>query len=118
MAAWVNRITNEVIEAADTGPLSQEWFRDHRCLLRRSRVEELAEDAGTETVFLCGLVQNDEDLWDLFDAKICLILDEITIRERIERRSENPFGRAPAELEAVLRINDSLVAKYAALAAA
>jgi broad-specificity NMP kinase len=108
MAAWVNMITNDVIEAVDPGPLSREWFRDHRWLLRRSRVEELAEEAGTQTVFLCGLVQNDEDLWDLFDAKICLILDETTIRERIGRRSDNPFGKAPAELDAIVRINDLL----------
>jgi hypothetical protein len=85
MAAWLNTSSNEVIEAVDAGPLSHEWFRDHRWLLRRSRVEELAEAAGTESVFLCGLVQNDDELWDLFDVKICLILDETTIRERIEK---------------------------------
>ena len=117
IAAWVNTITNEVIEAVDAGPLSQEWFRDHRWLLRRSRVEELAKDAGTQTVFLCGLAQNDEEFWDLFDAKICLILDETTIRGRIGQRSDNPFGKAPVELEAVLRINGPLVAKYTALGA-
>ena len=117
MAAWVNTSTDEVIDALDAGPLSQAWFEDHRWLLRRSRVQELAEDAGTQTTFLCGLVQNDEELWDLFDVKICLILDEPTIRERLGQRSGNPFGRAPAELEAILRINGPLVAKYTALGA-
>ena len=117
MAAWVNTSTDEVIDALDAGPLSQAWFEDHRWLLRRSRVQELAEDAGTQTTFLCGLVQNDEELWDLFDVKICLILDEPTIRERLWQRSDNPFGRAPAELEAILRINAPLVAKYTALGA-
>ena len=117
MAAWVNTSTDEVIDALDAGPLSQAWFEDHRWLLRRSRVQELAEDAGTQTTFLCGLVQNDEELWDLFDVKICLILDDPTIRERLGQRSGNPFGRAPAELEAILRINGPLVAKYTALGA-
>ena len=116
MAAWVNRHTDQVIDAVDTGPLSQHWFRDHRWTLLRSRVEELAGATRAQTVFSWnGLVQNDEELWDLFDVKICLILDDTTIRERLAQRSGNPFGKAPAELEAVLRFNGLLVAKYTAL---
>jgi hypothetical protein len=116
MAVWVSTNTGQVIHA-DTGRLSQDWFRDHRWILMRSRVEELADAARTQTVFLCGLVQNDEELWDLFDVKICLILDDATIRERLAQRSGNPFGKAPAELEVVLEFNGPLVAKYAAIGA-
>jgi thymidylate kinase len=50
-------------------------------------------------------------------VKICLILDGATIRERLGQRTENPFGKAPDELKAVLRINASFVAKYATLGA-
>jgi hypothetical protein len=117
MAVWVNRNTDQVIHAFDTGGLSQDWFKDHRWILMRSRVEELAGAARTQTAFLCGLVQNDEELWDLFDVKICLVLDDTTIRERLVQRSENPFGKAPAELDTVLRFNGPLVAKYTALGA-
>ena len=117
MAVWVDEETGETTRAVDAGHLSRDWFRDHRWLLMRPRVEELAAAAGTETSFLCGLVQNDEELWDLFHVKICLILDDTTIRERLARRRDNPFGRGPAELEAVLRFNGPLVAKYNALGA-
>ncbi len=117
MAAWVHVVTGEVTHAVDTVRLSQDWFEDHRWLLMRTQVEELASAARSQAIFLCGLVQNDEELWDLFDAKICLVLDDATIRERLARRAGNPFGRAPAELEAVLRFNGPLVAKYAALGA-
>ena len=110
----MNRNTHQVIHAVDTGRLSQDWFKDHRWILIQSHVDELAGIAKTQTVFLCGMVQNDEELWDLFDVKVCLILDDTTIREHAQR-SDNPFGKAPAELEAVLRINGPLVAKYAAL---
>ena len=117
LAGWVNKNTGQVIRALDAGNLSQDWFKEHRWLLLRPRVEELATAARTEASFLCGLVQNDEDLWDLFDLKICLILDDATIGQRLARRRGNPFGRAPAELEAVLRFNGPLVAKYTALGA-
>ena len=115
MAVWVNRKTGHAIHAVDSGPLSRDWFRDHRWILDRSLVEELAGAASTQTIFLCGLVQNDEELWD--DVKICLLLDETTIRERLSQRSGNPFGKAPAEFEAVLGFNAPLVTKYTALGA-
>jgi hypothetical protein len=117
MAVWVNRKTEQVIPVVDIGRLSHEWFRDHKWILMRSLVEELAGTSGAQTTFLCGLVENDEELWDLFDVKICLILDATTIRERLARRSGNLFGKAPAELEAVLRYNGPLIDKYIALGA-
>jgi adenylate kinase family enzyme len=117
MAVWVNTKTGQVIHAVDAGRLSPDWFRDHRWTLMRSRVEELAGASRTRTAFLCGLVQNDEELWDLFEVKICLILDDATILERLVQRSGNPFGKAPAELDVVLRFNGPLIAKYTALGA-
>ncbi len=116
-AAWVHRTTGEVTSAADTGPLNQEWFRDHQWLLLRSRVEALIESAEGRPAFLCGMAQNDEELWDLFDVAVCLTLDDATIRKRVALRRGNPFGKAPAEIEAIQAINGPLTAKYAAIGA-
>jgi dephospho-CoA kinase len=117
MAVWENRTTGDFIRAEEAGRVSQRWFADHRWVLPRSRVEDVARTATAQSVFLCGLVQNDEELWDLFDVTICLVLDDVTIRERIARRTGNPFGKAPAELEAILAINGPLVARYTDLGA-
>jgi hypothetical protein len=46
-----------------------------------------------------------------------LILKDVRIQERLAQTSGNPFGKAPAELEAILRFNGPLVAKYTALGA-
>jgi hypothetical protein len=116
-AAWVNRTTGEMTNATDTGPLNQEWFRDHQWLLLRSRVEALIESAEGRPAFLCGMAQNDEELWDLFDVGVCLTLDDATIRKRVALRQGNPFGKASAEIQAIQAINDPLNAKYAALGA-
>jgi hypothetical protein len=102
-AVWVSRDTDQVIHAVDTGRQSQDRFRDHRWILIRSRVEELAGAARTQTVFVCGLVQNDEDVWDHFDVKICWVLDDTTIRKRLAQGRGNPFGKGPAEMEVVLQ---------------
>lgn len=115
--AWVNRTTGEVINAADTGPLNGDWFRDHQWLLLRSRVERLVKSSEGRPSFLCGMAQNDAELWDLFDVKVCLTLDDATILKRLVLRRGNPFGKAPAEIEAILAINGPLTAKYATLGA-
>jgi hypothetical protein len=64
------------------------------------------------------VVQGSPAASHLIDVKICLFLHETAIRERIEKRSDNPFGRAPAEPKAILHIDGPLVAKYSALGAA
>ena len=71
----MNKNTGQVIRAVDAGNLSQDWFKEHRWLLCGHASKSSRTAARTEASFLCGLVQNDEDLWDLFDLKICLILD-------------------------------------------
>lgn len=116
-AAWVHRTTGEVTGAAETGPLNREWFRDHQWLLLRSGVEALIESAEGRPTFLCGMAQNDEELWDLFDVGVCLTLDDATIRKRVALRRGNPFGKAPAEIQAIQAINGPLTAKYVALGA-
>jgi len=93
MAVWVNRNTDQFIQAVDTGRLSQDWFRDNSWVLMRSRVEDLVGAARTQTAFLCGLVESDEELWDRFDVKICLILDDTMIRERLAPSPPSPDGR-------------------------
>ena len=116
-AAWVHRTTGEVTNAADTGRPNQEWFRNNQWVLLRSRVEALIESAERRPAFLCGMAQNDEELWDLFEVAVCLTLDDATIRKWLAQRRGNPFGKAPAEIEAILAINGPLTAKYAAIGA-
>jgi broad-specificity NMP kinase len=74
----------------------------HAYRLRRDRVEELHAKARDMTVFLFGTVDNELEVWDLFDRVVCLVIEEATLRYRLATRTTSDFGKASHELEAVL----------------
>ena len=54
---------------------------------------------------------------DLFDDIICLVADNETIRDRLETRTTNTFGKHPEELAAALGWNDDAEVRYRRLGA-
>ena len=83
----------------------------------RTRVEQLARMARDQVVFLCGSVENEDEVWELIDIVICLVLDESTLRERLATRTTNQFGKTPGELDAILGWNRTIEATYQAFGA-
>lgn len=81
----------------------------------RSQVETLHDKTGL--VFLSGSVENERDVWDLFTATVCLVLDEATAKRRLMARS-NPYGKAPDELANILEWNKTCEANYRRFGAA
>jgi shikimate kinase len=60
----------------------------------------LAEDGAT--LYVSGCVSNQGRFYDRFDAVVLLSAPAETILERIESRTTNDYGKAPAEREAIL----------------
>jgi hypothetical protein len=74
-AVWVNRKTGEVTAmSAAPNVKSAEWLDEQAWSVVPERVEALAERA----------------------------IDSQTLRHRVESRTDNDFGKAPSELEAIL----------------
>jgi dephospho-CoA kinase len=111
IAAWHLRTTGEAIHDSDAGNRPDGFLR-HRWAINRSRVEELALMARDQLVFLCGAVENEDEVWDLFDVVVCLVLDEATLRARLATRTTNRFGRTRVELNAILSRNRTTEATY------
>jgi hypothetical protein len=61
---------------------------------------------------LCGSVENEVEVWDLFDLVICLVIDDQTLRRRLGNRTTNSFGKHPEELAAALKWNPGNEASY------
>lgn len=80
--------------------------------ISRVRVEALAARAADTTALLCGVVENEADVWDLFDLVICLAVDDETLRRRLSTRTTNTFGKHPDELAMVLRGNEAAESTY------
>jgi dephospho-CoA kinase len=117
IAVWRLRTTGDEVYDPGDGNHPDTWLQDHCWAINRARVEQLAQMAGDQVVFLCGSVENEAEVWESFDIVICLVLDESTLRERLGTRTTNKFGKAPSELEAILSWNRTIEATYRELGA-
>ncbi|MEV0314593.1 AAA family ATPase [Nonomuraea fuscirosea] len=108
---WVDRHTGEVVTDPPY-PVPEGWLDRHGWAIVRERVEALAVESRSRVAFLCGSVENEADVRDLFDLVVCLVIDDDTLRHRLATRTTNTFGRHPEELAASLMWNPRLRAIY------
>ncbi|MFD4643831.1 AAA family ATPase [Lentzea sp. NPDC058436] len=113
---WVDRVSGQPV-ADPPDPVPPGWLDRYAWRIRRSLVEDLAAKALERDVFLCGYVENEAEVWDLFDHVVCVVIDDETMRERLRTRTTNSFGKHPEELAAALEHNARLEATYRALGA-
>ncbi len=104
LAKWHNNDTGYVhpkssVKAHQRTP---EFLASHSWKVPRNEVEELAKHAVDKNVYLCGVVANENELWDLFGKVIALTVDEDTLRHRIKSRTNNDFGKSEHEFEQII----------------
>ena len=115
IAAWVHRASGvpaPMTDVADSGARTAEWLAAHEWRVVPSRVEALAQGSGDQSVFLCGMASNQDDVSHLFAVVICLDVDEATLRDRLATRTSNDFGRSEHELTAILGWRDAVQDAY------
>jgi hypothetical protein len=93
------------------------WLDRFGWQIDRALVEALAARTRDRTAFLCGYVENEADVRDLFDLVICIAVDNETLRHRLLTRTANAFGKHPEELAAALECNESAESIYRRLGA-
>lgn len=108
---WFDRRTGEVI-VDPPDPVPEGWLDRYGWQIEVAMVESLALDAEDRVVVLCGTVENEVDVWGLFDLVICLVVDDQTLIDRLAARTTNSFGKHAEELAAVLKWNQSAEATY------
>jgi broad-specificity NMP kinase len=68
--------------------------------------------ASAEDVFICAITSNTVELAHLFDRVFVLVPDHETLARRLRERTNNTFGKDPAEAEPVLAHNDVIAAEW------
>lgn len=102
--SWYDRKTNKKVKVPEgVNPHTREWQEKNIWNMSREKMEELAAKAKNKTIFFCGVTANEREMWDLFSKVICLTADEKTLRHRLATRMSNDYGKAPHELEDILR---------------
>lgn len=113
---WVDRTSGQVV-VDPPDPVPAGWLDRFAWKIIRAEVDALAARTHDETTFLCGTVENEEDVWDLFDLVVCVVVDNETLRGRLLTRATNTFGKHPEELAAALEHNDRVESTYRRLGA-
>jgi hypothetical protein len=113
---WVDRATGEVV-MDPPDPVPEGWLDRYGWVIVREQVEVLFEGSRSRLAFLCGSVENEADVRDLFDLIVCLVIGEETLRHRLATRTTNTFGQHPEELAAALKWNPRMRAIYEGLGA-
>lgn len=78
---------------------------EHVMAIKPEEVEKLKLTSEDGTIFLCGTVPNENEIWKYFDITMCLTLDETTLRHRLDTRTNNSYGKNPVELRNILEWN-------------
>ena len=113
---WVDRTTGQIV-ADPPYPVPAGWLERFAWKISRADVEDLSAKVRDKTAFLCGSVENEVDVRDLYDLVVCLVADNETLRDRLETRTTNAFGKHPEELVAALGWNDGVESTYRRLGA-
>lgn len=105
LAAFYDNVTGERIDRwIPVNERTPEWSARHTWKINRETIEHLKNSAHDKPVFICATTANDTtELWDLFDIKIALTIDEKTLRHRIVTRTNNDVGKRPNELREILK---------------
>lgn len=115
-ADWVDRKTGEIIPfPEDESSVDiHEWYKKHSWVLSKDRISKLKQQADTNDtlIFLAGVADGEDKVWDYFDKVFVLNVDEATIRQRIANRTDNDFGKTPDEMAAILRWLEGYEERY------
>jgi predicted ATPase len=116
LSKWQHNETGYVhpkssVKAADR---TAEFLRDHSWNVPREEVEQLRQEAHAKPVFLCGVIDNQDELRDLFRARFALVIDDETLVHRLQTRTDNDWGKQPHELQNSLDRQHKLGSMYEA----
>jgi hypothetical protein len=113
---WLDPRTGEVrsFPVDNTTLDPHEWYADHDWVLDITKVAELKGqvDRDRTLVFLCGVAAGEAEAWEYFDVVCALVIDEATIRSRIDLREGNWYGKRPLELDQILNWNVGYAETY------
>jgi len=113
ISSWQNKYTGNIVERPlDKADRTNVWYSEHDWNMSCNKIENLAMQANDKLIFLCGSTSNADEMLNFFDKVYYLSVDEVTLKERLTRRTSNDFGKAPDELKNILGWHMSLEERY------
>lgn len=119
LARWTNLSTGYVhpkssVKHEDRTP---EFIKTHGWFVPRSTVEKIYKEAGDRPGFICGAIDNFDDLNDLFSGIIALHVDDDTLKDRLSTRPLREWGAQEHELKQTLERHQTVYDQWRAMGA-
>ena len=83
-----------------------EWFHNHH-IWDLGKVRSLVADKEETITFFCGGSRNFPHFIDLFDCVFVLVIDRVTLEQRLRERPKDEFGSNPQERDLILRLHST-----------
>lgn len=112
IAQWTNNVTGEVTRLTADAHRTPEFLAQNDWRANPERVRQLAEEGQARSVFLCGLVGNEDEVWPFFSTVFLLSIDEATMRHRLLTRSTHTFGTKAHEMDLLVAWNEAIDEHY------
>lgn len=119
LARWTNLETGFIHPKSSVKPEDRtaEFIKTHGWFTPRATVEEIQKEARGKSGFLCGAVDNYDEVKDLFSGIIALYVDDETIKKRFATRSPREWGTQEHEVRQTLEKHHVIYEKWKGLGA-
>jgi hypothetical protein len=119
LAKWQHNTTRFIHPKSSVSPHQRtpEFLEQHSWNVPREDIEALAKQASDRPVFMCGVIGNEDEVYDLFRTVYVLYLDDAALEQRLRERpgDEHVWGKQAHERELTLGWNDHFHKKHVAL---
>lgn len=119
LARWTNLDTGYIHPKSSVKPEARtpEFIKTHGWFVPRSIVEEVHQESEGKLGFICGALDNYDDLHDLFNGIIALYVDDDTIKSRLSTRPPREWGTQEHELKQTLERHHTIYDKWKVMGA-
>jgi broad-specificity NMP kinase len=107
-----NKASGQQVVIPPADQRSPEWFAAHEWRVHPQAFTALKEEASGKDIILCGVAGSDSEILHVFDEILYLYLDDDTLIQRLQSRTDNDYGKNDFELSEILDRKHGLDAKY------
>lgn len=90
-------------------PRPEHWQDENDWVWRVELIKSQLADWNNQINFVCGDAYNKRDAYPLFDKIFVLSTDDKTLKQRVETREDNYFGKTTEQFAWIARMNNQLV---------
>ena len=103
------QVVNRPTSASERTP---EWREQHTWKMSKEKLLELKNKAKDKPIFVCGVAANENEYIDIFDKVFALMIDDRTMRHRIETRTRSDYGKNSHEMADLIEWQKSTQEHY------